>query len=235
MGGAVFSDLDFPDLPPTKFIATQSNQVLFMNFTVDHTELQPEHITFISGTLVQHFIRQIEKLGFSDNQLKLQLLGRASASGNSSGNMALSSGRAIAVGKEIARQFDMQKAGTKFAKNVKIVPVVIANGDIDAKAALQALRSAHPELFPLSNKDIDLLQPAFRSVKCTLKLHHEVDDDDTKVDCRQILTAKIKIEKKPANHLEEVIDEMQKKTPPALKFVLDQGYEFIKKAIAKQI
>jgi hypothetical protein len=238
MAGGVFTDFDFPTFPPTEFIVTTSDQVIFRNFVVDHAEPRPEHLAFIRSNLIPFFIRQVDALGFpNDNNLDLFLIGFASATGQSTHNLGLSSSRAAAIGSAIAQEFQRQKAQSKFAKGITVTPHPKGAGDGPARANLEALKLRNPELrrHPLSSRDIELLQPTMRSVLTTLKLHHEVEDDDTKVDCRQLLTAKIKVEKVPANHLEQVLDDIEHKIPPALKFVLDQGIEFVKNRIVKEL
>jgi hypothetical protein len=206
MAGGVLADRDFPTPEPTEFIATISDQGLFRNFDIDCPRLRLEHLAFRREYFVPVFIHQIDALGFpNDNNLDLLLIGFVSATGQSVYNLSLSFGRAAAIGDAVAKkEFLRQKAQRKFAKSITVTPHPTGAGDVSAKADLEDLKKRNPELrrHPLTRRDIELLQPTMRSVLTTLKLHHEVEDDDTKVDCRQLLTAKIKVEKVPANHLE---------------------------------
>jgi hypothetical protein len=113
----------------TPLISSNDRAVLFLNFKVDHTELQYDHDQYIKNILVPHYINQIESLGFSDKVMTVRPIGKASATGSKDHNMVLSVGRAQAVGNAVKKYFDAQKSRGRFSKGISVVVRPIGEGD----------------------------------------------------------------------------------------------------------
>lgn len=210
----------------TDFIICNDTTVAFVNFTVDHTELQQEHDDFIRTILVPYYINQIESLGFFDKVMTIHPVGKASATGQQDHNLTLSIGRAKSVGAAVKKYFDQQKSRGTIARNVNVAVDIIAQGDKEERALIGPPRGSPKAYEEKSNN--------FRSVYLSMLLQHDVNQDDEKVFCRQILNAKVKATTIPANHLEQKIDELEKKMPPELTAATKQFLDSIK-GLAKSI
>jgi hypothetical protein len=230
----VISNLQFPVLPPTPFIRTTADFVLFSNFAVNHTELREEHKAFIRDQFVRFLIQQLEANGFKDTRLTVFIKGSASATGSSEGNMALSIGRANSVGAGIKAQFDVQKVRSAIARNVTLVPEAIGVGDTEAKRLLALHRKLNPGP-ALTPSQIELLQPGARSAFSALRIVHVVSEDDKIILCRQNFSTKFKKKKVPANQLEQVLDDAEKRLGPLKTFLISLGFDKVKSLIVKEI
>ncbi len=216
-----------PPLPmTTDFIISNETTVAFVNFAVDHTELQQEHDDFIRTILVPYYISQIESLGFFDKTMIIHPVGKASATGQQDHNLVLSRGRANSVFAAVKKYFDQQKSGGAIARNVSVVGDIIARGDKEERALIGPPRGSPKAYEDKSNN--------FRSVYLSMLVQHDVNADDEKVYCRQILNAKVKATTVPANLLEQKIDELQKKLPPELNAALKQFLDSVK-GLAKSV
>lgn len=212
----------------TDFISSNDQAVLFMNFAVNHTELQPEHEAFIKDILVPHYINQIEALGFQDRTITLHPVGKASATGPSDNNKTLSLGRANAVGACVKTHFDAQKSRGRIAKDVEVVVRPVAEGDAEERGLLG------PNANKIPQKLLESKSNQFRSVLLSMRTRHIVIDDDEKIFCRQILNVKLTVTKVPANLLEQKINELQGKIPPELKASMKEFFDSVK-GLAKTI
>ena len=208
------------------FVASNDRNVDFINFKTDHTELRPEHDAFIDNILVPFYISQIEALGFFDKTMTIHPVGNASATGPKDHNMTLSIGRARAVGAAVKKHFDEQKSGAAIAKNVGVLIDPIGKGD-KVERDLYGPPVTSPKKYEEKSN-------SYRSVQLSMLVQHDVDDDDEKILCRQILNAKVKVTTVPANLLEQKIDEIQKKMPPELQAALKEFTDSVK-GVAKKI
>ena len=227
MGQIIPSSLKFPDQPPAGDIAVINNVAVFFNFVAGQSGLKPDHVKLIPR-LVAFLIAQIDQLGFSDKSISLLFHGQASATGKTDKNLSLSRDRAAAVGAAFVKEFDRQKSQSRLASGMVLIPNIDARGDTEARAELATLQNTNPKFRNLSSKDVDDIQGGDRRVFVGITDSHEVVNDDKKVECRQLLTAVVKVEHKPANLLEQTIDDVEKSVKSAFeghgvaKFIVDQ-------------
>jgi hypothetical protein len=227
MAGVVSVDIPFPDLPPTKHIATLNGVVLFSDFAVGSSKpVAPFHTDFIKQRLVPFLIAQIDQLGFEDRVATLHLFGFASATGTAAKNLVLSEARAKAIGEAIAVEFAKQKDQSKFARNIRIVVDPHGEGDEEGRLQLGAIRKVLGR--EPTSAEIEQAEFAMRSVRMRIQAVHRVIDDDTKVLCREVFSVKFKNEKRPANLLEQTINEIEDELPGLLKGALGVGLDALK-------
>lgn len=230
MPGVIPSSVSPPLPMSSDFVVSNDRNVLFINFKVDHTELRPEHDSFIDRILVPFYINQIEALGFFDSKMTIHPIGKASATGQKDHNQTLSEGRANSVGAAIKKYFDQQKSRGRISRNVNVVIDAIAEGDKEERDLIGPPVGSPKAYEDKSNR--------FRSVFLSMLVQHDVNPDDEKVFCRQILNIKVEVTTVPANQLEQKIDELQTKMPPELKAALKEFTDSIKglaKAVGKLI
>jgi hypothetical protein len=228
MPGVIPSSLTAPLPIADDFIVSNDTRVAFINFKVDHTELQPEHDDFIRTLLVPFYINQIESLGFFDKTMTVRPLGKASATGRQDHNKALSEGRANAVGAAIKKYFDLQKSRGAIAKNVEVMVKPIAEGDKEERDLIGPPLGSPKAYEEKSNR--------FRSVFLSMLVQHDVNEDDEKILCRQILNAKLKVTTVPTNLLEQKIADLQARMPAELSAAVKEFLDSVKstaKAIGK--
>jgi hypothetical protein len=227
-GNAVVpADILFPDLPPTKFIATLNGSVLFSNFAVDSPKpVVPFHTDFIRERLVPFLIAQIDQLGFDDRIATIHLFGFASATGTAAHNRTLSQARAQATGDAIAVEFDRQKDKSKFAHNIQIEVDPHGEGDEAGRLQLALIRKILGRA-PTS-AEIEQQEFALRSVRVRIQAAHRVVDDDKKVLCRELFSVKFETKKVPANLLEQTIDDIAKQVGPVLSSLLGTAFDIFK-------
>src|SRR5476649_551887 len=227
MGSVVPADIPFPDLPPTKFIATLDGIVLFSNFAVDSAKpVSPFHTDFIRLRLVPFLIKQIDQLGFDDRVATLHLFGFASATGTAAHNLVLSQARAQAIGDAIAAEFDKQRDKSKLAHNIHIKIDPHGEGDEVGRlqlAAIQKVLGRRP-----SSAEIEQAEFALRSVRMRIQAVHRVVDDDTKVLGREVFSVKFKKESHPANLLEQTIQDIEEEAPPILLALFGASLDGVK-------
>jgi hypothetical protein len=227
MANVVPVDIPFPDLPPTKFIATLDGVVLFSNFAVDSAKpVTPFHTDFIRLRLVPFLIKQIDELGFADRFATLHLFGFASATGTAAHNQVLSQARAQAIGDAIAAEFEKQKDKSKLAHNIQIKIDPHGEGDEVGRlqlAAIQKVLGRRP-----SSAEIEQAEFALRSVRMRIQAVHRVVDDDTKVLGREVFSVKFKKERRPANLLEQTIQEIEDESPAILRTLLGVTLDGVK-------
>jgi hypothetical protein len=224
------ADIPFPDLPPTKFIATLNGVVLFSKFAVDSPKpVVPFHTDFIKQRLVPFMIAQIDQLGFDDHVATIHLFGFASATGKAAHNLILSQARAQAIGDAIAAEFDRQKDKSKFAHNIQIKIDPHGEGDEAGRAELLAMRKILGRA-PTS-AEIEEAEFALRSVRVRIQAVHHVVDDDKKVLCRELFSVKFETKKIPANLLEQTIDDIAKDVGPVLTSLLGAAFDVFKSEV----
>ena len=203
------------------FIVSNDKAVLFMNFAVGSSTLQQEHKDFIRTLYIPFLISQIDKAGFSDKVSTIRPVGKASATGTAAKNLTLSAARAAAIGNFAKAQFDAQKATGKTTKDMTMVVDPIAEGDSDERSILG------PGVGHMNQNLVEKNSKQFRAVLLSFQVNHVVVDDDTKIFCRQILNAKLEVKQVPANHLDEVLQQM----PPELRFAVSQFFSAITGAV----
>jgi hypothetical protein len=177
---------------------------------------------------VPFYINQIESLGFFDRTMTVRPIGKASATGRQDHNKALSEGRANAVGAAIKKYFDLQKSRAAIAKNVEVVVKPTAEGDKEERDLIG------PPIGP--PKAYEEKSNRFRSVFLSMLVQHDVNEDDEKIFCRQILNAKLKVTTVPTNLLEQKIADLQAKMPAELSAAVKEFLDSVKstaKAIGK--
>jgi hypothetical protein len=230
MANVVPIDIPFPDLPPTKFIATLGGVVLFSNFAVDSAKpVTPFHTDFIRLRLVPFLIKQIDELGFADRFATLHLFGFASATGTAAHNQVLSQARAQAIGDAIAAEFEKQKDKSKLAHNIQIKIDPHGEGDEVGRlqlAAIQKVLGRRP-----SSAEIEQAEFALRSVRMRIQAVHRVVDDDTKVLGREVFSIKFKKENHPANLLEQTIQEIEDEAPAILLALFGASIDGVKELL----
>jgi hypothetical protein len=234
MGSVVPADIPFPDLPPTKFIATLDGIVLFSNFAVDSAKpVSPFHTDFIRLRLVPFLIKQIDQLGFDDRVATLHLFGFASATGTAAHNLVLSQARAQAIGDAIAAEFDKQRDKSKLAHNIQIKIDPHGEGDEVGRlqlAAIQKVLGRRP-----SSAEIEQAEFALRSVRMRIQAVHRVVDDDTKVLGREVFSVKFKKESHPANLLEQTIQDIEEEAPPILLALFGASLDGVKELLKENL
>lgn len=230
----VISSLPFPVILPTPFVRTTQDSALFSNFITNHAELREEHKAFIRGTFVRFLIQQLEANGFNDTRLTILTNGSASATGAADENMALSLARAESLGAGIKAEFDIQKTRSPVAKSVNIVVKTSGVGDTLSKGLLAVHQRLNPGR-PLTPPQIELLQPGARSAFAALRVVHVLTGDEKITFCRQNFAAKFKKKKVPANQLEQVLDDAERRLGGFATFLLSLGFGKVKALILKEI
>ena len=224
MTEVIESDIAFPDLPPTKFIAVVNGVAAFTNFAVGSAEpVKPQHTDFIARNLVPFLIKQIEALQFADQVATIHLFGEASATGSAQRNQALSTARATNIGTAIEHEFDRQKTSGRFSQGVHIVVDPKGLGDRAGRIALEALEKSSGSHF--SSGQVEQFESKFRCAFVSLKARHVVVDGDKIVMCRQLFGLTFKTEKVPANLLEQTFDDLMAKAGPFLSGALAAAFK----------
>lgn len=226
MGGVVIpKGVKPPPAMETAYISSNDEAVLFMNFEVGKTNLHREHTGFIENFLVPYYIQQIENLGFQDKRANLRPVGKASATGTADKNLILSAGRAQAIGNYVKATFDSQKSAGKLARDVTMEVFPIAEGDADERGRLGTL------IHKIPPKMLEDKSAQFRAVLLSMSIRHTVVPEDEVILCRQLIDAKLKVTKVPANLLEQKISEIEAKIPPELKGALGFFFDNVKSLV----
>jgi hypothetical protein len=224
MVDVVETDIKFPDLPPTKYIAVVNGVVAFTNFGVGSAEpVRPQHTDFIAHSVVPFLIAQIEALKFADKTATIHMFGEASATGSAQRNLALSTARATNIGAAIQREFDRQKPSGRFSRGVTIVVDPHGLGDQAGRIVLEALEKSSGQHF--TSNQIEQFESKFRCAFASIKARHVVVDADKIVLCRQLFGLKFKVEKVPANLLEQTFDALMTKAGPLLSGALAAAFK----------
>ncbi|MPZ56769.1 MAG: hypothetical protein GEU91_09810 [Rhizobiales bacterium] len=189
---------------------------------MNRTEVRTEHENYIKNILVPHYINQIESLGFPDKVATIHPIGKASATGPTDHNTVLSVERAKSVGACVKKHFDAEKSRGKIAKGITIAVDAKGEGDKEARTWFGPLVNT------VRAGTLESQSNAFRAVVLSLSIRHIVDENDEKVFCRQLLSAKVEVTTVPANQLEQKIAELEKKMPPELKAALKEFLDGLK-------
>lgn len=223
-----------PILPfQTKDVAVDANGVLFSNFVVNSTQPLPSHRDFIRDGYVKWLILQIDKLGYKDKSVEIHVYGNASATGTKTGNLALSDGRAKAIGQIIKEQFDAQKSASSFAKGMTVVIKAHADGDDWGWEMLR--REMEQGRHHTDAGEIENLEFSCRSAYVRLSDSHVVDDDDEIYLCQQVYTAKLDTKKVPATELEKLFDDTEDKLGTVGTWLAKYGLGKLKDYVVKKL
>jgi hypothetical protein len=233
MASGVPSGLKIPVTVDTEDISIDDNAVVhFKNFAVNSATPKPAHRAYCPF-LINFVIQQLDALGYKDKVLKVPIVGEASATGTVGGNSQLGSARATAIGQMLKNEFDRQKGKSGIARAIEFKLELGSLGDShsrkDRETRLKGL---------IRNEDIDKMQNSFREAKVGFGVIHVVEDDDMDYQSRMVYNVKLETKKVPANQLEQVIDDLEKKLGGAgtlAKLGFDQLKTYVLKTLKETV
>lgn len=205
-----------PDIPfyflPTKncFVAAGDAYVRFDNFGVGKAVPLKEHVNFISNFLVPHYIKTLEALNDPNhNTLTVPGIGQASATGDVNKNKALSDSRVRAIGEVVKREFDKLKTRSAIASSCRVEIDSQAWGETESLKVRDGAEQKFHTKF--TDQQVEAAQGNYRSVMMAINAYDKIDPDDSLYQCRELYEVDFKVEKVPANLLEQTIDDIDKK------------------------